>query len=255
MNQQIPEPEEVRHRPLAIDGLLRELARTKASSGDAEGFVQSVMEQIRTNSTARESFGDEFAEASSPNSTEAQFHWGWAAAMAACFLVFFGIAMQSLRTGPMAVVADASGEVWVRDASMAAPVRVHSGMRLFSRAEIFTVGSQSGVSIRWQDGSVVNLPGGSRMVLSTERGQKRMELLQGVCEARFQCQSEGKPALLGGPYVNAEIVAAYKWLNETPSHIQLAVMQGQVRLNQVLDASQEMQDDRPSQRPNDKERI
>ncbi|MEI8234888.1 MAG: FecR family protein [Verrucomicrobiota bacterium] len=147
---------------------------------------------------------------------------------ASIMLLAAGVATGLRYFQRVAVLTSVTGQVYIQRPS--GKVQAESGTWIFSGSEIWVSGSQSEALLTWNDGSLMRLSEACRLAVSVRHGQKFIQLLAGCFNADFQKQKPGKPALIRGPYVNAEILGTSIRMDAREDATRLSVIEGQVRV-------------------------
>lgn len=215
--------EEIRGDKMAIDGLLREVVRGGLAETVDHEFVRRVMNGI--DADAKKGRLIRYPRMS--------IYWRRVVAAAAIVSITVGVLYGVYCAQAIAFITSVTGEVRVR--SMSGETLAKPGMRVFPCSEISTMDSQGSAVIEWKDGSCVRLPGRSRIVMNREAGQKRIEVAAGYIEAEFKKQPAGKPALVVGKHVVAEIVGTQIRMDSNQAESKLSVISGTVRISRDRD--------------------
>lgn len=163
--------------------------------------------------------------------------FAWRPLMAAAAVLAFlaaGWFWVGSREVPVLALVDASGPVaWSADGKWRTDLAI--GEQL-AAGTIETVGEATSASLRFRDGTLLNLSGDSELSFS-ENGQKLLVLRKGSLSAQVKPQPTGKPMLVRTASAEARVVGTVFNLAARTEDTLLKVDEGLVKLKRLADGS------------------
>lgn len=115
-------------------------------------------------------------------------------------------------------------------------VALRIGQRL-PAGEFFVEGATGSAQLRFEDGTLVTVGGGSEVSISAPASGKRLDLRAGVLSADVASQPAGKPLRIGTPAAEVEVMGTILTVNATPEQTGLSVAEGAVRMRRLVDGN------------------
>lgn len=133
-------------------------------------------------------------------------------------------------------VANVIGHVLTADSLDSSERRVVTREAEFHSGDLLqTVGAESFAVLKFDDNSVLAVAGDTRLSCSTSDAQKRVVVREGDLLAQVAPQPGTKPMLIETPVARAEVLGTTLSLFASLVITELAVMEGQVRLQRLAD--------------------